>query len=675
MRILHFTHGSADYLPPPLLSEAQIIAGPAQIDEVAHGQLRTVKTEPGAFDAEVVFRSIPVEQRPELVVVRADSSGLCRPRNLSVFGCPAVLVIGDTHHQSRPISCLIEFALSEDFCFVGLDYTRQHAHFFAEAGVSALHWIPGFNQCLWPRTISAEQSARRCFSFVGQTGKFHLRRQLMLQELSRRGVPIEARNAPREVAIQLHASAVGSFNCSLNGDLNLRVLEVLSAGGALLTDRLSPEAGLDLLFEDSEHLMLYASIDECVDRAKAMLEDPDECRAMAARGCERWQEILHPDRVRARFFGLLRGHADSSFMALHHEPRVCLSTDPLRRLSLQRRCRAYEAVQAQHLLNEETAVVASGSVDPDLLVDLVDLPHAAVAVLDGSGEPSMQARRESLLERVGLANRVGCQRSEELEALEVLLVSKADLGAAWMQDLLVRYPDTRVIFDSQVTAQEVAGFGLVESRDAADTWCAATRDPIAVRPPASSVAIPHFFQDLDGWFTFPALYLSLVKLLPEGARFVEVGSWKGKSLAFFLVEMRNRARHFEVYAVDTWEGSPEHAGMDSIVKGSLFEEFKRNLLSLEGLFAAIRAPSLQAAGTFADESLDAVFIDAGHEYEDVIADLHAWHPKVRTGGYLCGHDYSLSWPGVMKAVDEFYASRPTELISRGDEYCWVARKR
>ena len=138
--------------------------------------------------------------------------------------------------------------------------------------------------------------------------------------------------------------------------------------------------------------------------------------------------------------------------------------------------------------------------------------------------------------------------------------------------------------------------------------------------------------------------------------------------------MLNRRRRLEVFAVDTWAGSPEHAETSEVIHGTLFEEFKRNMRPVESAFTAIRSTSVEAASRFEDGSIDAVFIDAGHEYEDVVADLEAWYPKVRRHGYLCGHDYSIAWPGVIRAVDEFFSTRPGEIISRGDEYCWVSRK-
>lgn len=52
---------------------------------------------------------------------------------------------------------------------------------------------------------------------------------------------------------------------------------------------------------------------------------------------------------------------------------------------------------------------------------------------------------------------------------------------------------------------------------------------------------------------------------------------------------------------------------------------------------------------------DFVFIDGDHAYESVKRDIEAWKDKVKSGGYLCGHDYGCSgFPGVKKAVDEHF---------------------
>lgn len=70
-------------------------------------------------------------------------------------------------------------------------------------------------------------------------------------------------------------------------------------------------------------------------------------------------------------------------------------------------------------------------------------------------------------------------------------------------------------------------------------------------------------------------------------------------------------------------------------------------------FRAIELPSLEAANEFADGSLDMVYIDASHYYDDVKDDIITWRKKLRHKGILSGHDYNHGQnPGVKKAVDE-----------------------
>lgn len=73
-------------------------------------------------------------------------------------------------------------------------------------------------------------------------------------------------------------------------------------------------------------------------------------------------------------------------------------------------------------------------------------------------------------------------------------------------------------------------------------------------------------------------------------------------------------------------------------------------------FKLIRMASVEAAAKIDGESLDWVYIDADHHYDEVHADLEAWWPKVRPGGVFAGHDYCIlegGIDGVIVAVNEF----------------------
>ena len=68
----------------------------------------------------------------------------------------------------------------------------------------------------------------------------------------------------------------------------------------------------------------------------------------------------------------------------------------------------------------------------------------------------------------------------------------------------------------------------------------------------------------------------------------------------------------------------------------------------------LRGLSIEMAAEVPDGSLSLAYLDAGHGYSAVKADLLAWWPKVAPGGILAGHDY-LGYHGVRRAADEFAA--------------------
>lgn len=53
-----------------------------------------------------------------------------------------------------------------------------------------------------------------------------------------------------------------------------------------------------------------------------------------------------------------------------------------------------------------------------------------------------------------------------------------------------------------------------------------------------------------------------------------------------------------------------------------------------------------------------IFIDGDHTYQGVKKDIEALRDAVVPGGYVCFHDYSASFPGVVKAVDELILNSP-----------------
>ena len=167
----------------------------------------------------------------------------------------------------------------------------------------------------------------------------------------------------------------------------------------------------------------------------------------------------------------------------------------------------------------------------------------------------------------------------------------------------------------------------------------------------------HINKDFVGWFSFPRLYRDMVEKFPSGSIMVEVGVYEGKSFSFLIVEMINASKKFILFCVDsfTFEG--------------LLDKFKSNMEPIHDKFNTIIASSSGASDRFADKSIDFVFIDADHVYENVHKDILAWLPKIKPGGVIAGHDYIEYHPGVIQAVNEVFGDNFCKDYL--DEQCWL----
>ncbi len=159
----------------------------------------------------------------------------------------------------------------------------------------------------------------------------------------------------------------------------------------------------------------------------------------------------------------------------------------------------------------------------------------------------------------------------------------------------------------------------------------------------------HFYFNIPGWFAFHDVYDRAVALLgQDGAHFVEVGCWEGRSAAYMGVNIVNSGHDIRFDCVDTWEGSAEN--IDSTEKSELYDKFLDGMSNLNGEcdWRAIRKESVVAAADYADSSLDFVFLDASHDVENVYADIQAWRPKLKADGVLAGDD--AAFMGVREAL-------------------------
>ena len=105
-----------------------------------------------------------------------------------------------------------------------------------------------------------------------------------------------------------------------------------------------------------------------------------------------------------------------------------------------------------------------------------------------------------------------------------------------------------------------------------------------------------------------------------------------------------------LYLIDPWQSFTSSCTQEILDKRYADVEVKMKQYGDRANI--LRLTSLEAAKLFEPESLDLVYIDANHSFKHVDEDIKAWWPKIRSTGYLAGHDIGDSrWPGVLKAVE------------------------
>lgn len=126
---------------------------------------------------------------------------------------------------------------------------------------------------------------------------------------------------------------------------------------------------------------------------------------------------------------------------------------------------------------------------------------------------------------------------------------------------------------------------------------------------------------------------------------IEVGSYLGLSAIFFA------ERVGEVVCVDRFDRPFRGRLVPPYVGDDHYSTFLRNTKPYPNI-ASYKMDSLEAAEL--DLQADLVYIDAGHEYDDVKSDVEAWTPHARK--VICGDDNTEQWPSVQKYAREIDAN-------------------
>lgn len=153
--------------------------------------------------------------------------------------------------------------------------------------------------------------------------------------------------------------------------------------------------------------------------------------------------------------------------------------------------------------------------------------------------------------------------------------------------------------------------------------------------------------------------------LPNDAVIVEIGSFLGRSTTAMAYACRGTNR--QIYAVDTFKGNAS-----DFVKGQnnvswegddYLETFRKNLRNNGLLEHVVPLQGLSGdIGKEWDRTIDFLFIDGSHVYEDVVNDFELFSPWVKPGALIALHDVQPQWEGPYRAWVEVVRNR---LINSG----------
>jgi|GEM_PF-1789190 len=150
----------------------------------------------------------------------------------------------------------------------------------------------------------------------------------------------------------------------------------------------------------------------------------------------------------------------------------------------------------------------------------------------------------------------------------------------------------------------------------------------------------------------------------------EIGVQRGD----FSAVIRDTWNAGKIHLIDRWSFVEDYIDVARLS----YREQLNNYLYVVNRFAEdfsiniYRMDSTEAALHFPDHFFDWIYIDADHTYEGCKRDLNTWHPKLKKGGILCGHDFldgdiPAGIFGVKTAVEEFIKDKNVRLFITQEE--------
>jgi predicted O-methyltransferase YrrM len=155
------------------------------------------------------------------------------------------------------------------------------------------------------------------------------------------------------------------------------------------------------------------------------------------------------------------------------------------------------------------------------------------------------------------------------------------------------------------------------------------------------------------WFHWaPKIWSEVAKQMPSRKRFLEIGSYEGRSTVWTVENMMEDGG--EIVCIDTWEGGEEH-----VAQGRDMSEVEKNFdhnmaVCFEKFpnlrFSKMKMPSYEVLAQMVsrirdpNSKCDFIYIDGSHQAPDVLTDACLSWALLKVGGVMVFDDYGWGEP-------------------------------
>ena len=131
----------------------------------------------------------------------------------------------------------------------------------------------------------------------------------------------------------------------------------------------------------------------------------------------------------------------------------------------------------------------------------------------------------------------------------------------------------------------------------------------------------------------------MLLFFPKGMCVAELGVFTGE----FSKIIHDTCKPSKLYLVDLYDGIFTSGDKDgkNYQTVNLEEEMHKIQMHFSNSpeVKVVKSSTTDFLQSLEYNHLDLIYIDADHSYNGVMTDLKLSYPKVKTGGFICGHDY------------------------------------